>query len=130
VLLREQYGGQAQGERGVAAQHGQAGPGRERVVAVRRRVGGADLRVLREGLLDGERGGGGEPQQPRRDPGRQDGGDREDVGQHDHREDGGDRGGAAAQGGAGGEGKDGGGGGQGRGPGHQTQLGSGRGRRG
>ena len=57
------------GARAAAAQaHSTAKPahGGEREVAVDRRVGGGDLRVLRDALLDGERGGRGDPQHPLR----------------------------------------------------------------
>ena len=80
VPLAQQEDGQGQGDRGVAAQHSEAGPRRQRIVAVERRVGAADLRVLRSALLDGEGGGRGDPQHPVRWAGGQDGGDhREDV---------------------------------------------------
>src|SRR6202023_4426825 len=59
VSPAQQDSGQAQGERGVSAQYGETGPRRQRVVTGRRRVEGGDLRVLRRGLLEGERGGRG-----------------------------------------------------------------------
>src|SRR6266567_2651230 len=59
-----QESGQAQGERGPGAQHRETSPRRQRVVPVLRHVCAADLGVGREGLLDGEGGGGGDAQQP------------------------------------------------------------------
>jgi len=62
VPAAQQEDGQAQGEHGPGAQHGECCPGRQRIVAVGGGVGVGDLRILDEGLLDGERRGRGEPQ--------------------------------------------------------------------
>src|SRR5271166_2709211 len=119
----EQDNGQAQGERGVSAQYGQAGPRRQREVTGRRRVEGGDLRVLRCGLLDGEGGGRGDPQQPVRGADRQHGTHGQDVRQHDRHDDDGDRGGAAPQDSADRQGEDGDHGEQRRGAGDHPDLG-------
>src|SRR5208283_916529 len=119
----EQDNGQAQGERGVSAQYGEAGPRRQREVTGRRRVEGGDLRVLRCGLLYGEGGGRGDPQQPVRGADRQNRGDAQKVRQDDGHDDDGDRGGAAAQHGPEGEGEDGGQGDQQRSADDYAQLG-------
>src|SRR5208282_1791493 len=67
----QQVSSRGQGERGPAAQHREPGPRREREEAVAQaaRVGGLDLLVLRRGLLDGEGGGRGDPEQPLSDDG-------------------------------------------------------------
>src|SRR6266508_2678740 len=103
----QQEEGPAQGERGVAAQHGEPRPRRKREVAVRRRVGGGDLSVLRDGLLDGERGGGGDAEQPLRCARGQGRSDREDERQDDRHDGRGDRPRAAPQHGGHAEGQDG-----------------------
>ena len=115
--------GHAQRDRGIAAQHREAGPRRQRVVSGPRRVGGGDLRVLGHALLDGEGGGRGDPQQPVRGTEGQHGCDREDVRQHDRHDDRGDRDRAAPHHGADGQGEDGGDGQQRRGADYHPHLG-------
>ena len=60
----QQEDGQAQGERSPGAQHREACPWRQRIVAVGGGVGVGDLRILDQGLLDGECRSWREPQQP------------------------------------------------------------------